>query len=235
MSRAARSDKLFQRRKFKTKATLERKSSQKEQFPRILIIPEGSKTEPKYFKALLCHLGFKAKAVRVEENSITCPLALAKMAFEVLAEDPDFDQIYVVFDRDGHGKYFNALDFLRRKRSKKVYYINSNPCFEFWFYLHVKNSDAPINSDEKNSAGKKMCEMLKGSCDVFKGYEKGNFEYALDFLLDNLQVARKNSQLIEDRLSERGEDLDTANPFTRMHQMLEKVEELLEGVSKVKK
>jgi hypothetical protein len=221
---ASRQDKLFQRRKAKTKGSLSRREANKDQFGRVLIVAEGSKTEPKYFKALLKHLGFKPRAGQIDENSHTCPLALAQRAVELLRRDPDFDLVFVVFDRDTHSKYFNAIDYLKNK-SKKIRYINSTPCFEFWFYLHIEKSGAPINAVGNKSAGERMVEKLKGCCEELSGYEKGTL-LALDYLMERLDYAVENSRQIESEIIERGDDPDASNPFTRVHKMVKKLRKM---------
>ena len=68
-----------------------------------------------------------------------------------------FEEVYVVFDRDDHGTYHNALaktDALHLKykneNKQKVAFksIVSVPCFELWLLLHFEDVYAPIHRNE---------------------------------------------------------------------------------------
>lgn len=68
-----------------------------------------------------------------------------------------FDQVYVVFDRDDHESYFDALRFaesldrnLRNEEGQPVSFraIASIPSFELWLLLHFEDALAPIHRDE---------------------------------------------------------------------------------------
>jgi len=95
---------------------------------RILIVCEGMKTEPNYFRS------FRVNA-RIEiEPASGNTLSLVRRA-EELAEGDTFDQIWCVFDRDSFppGNFNNAI-FAARAKGFRVAYTNE--AFELWYMLH---------------------------------------------------------------------------------------------------
>jgi RloB-like protein len=92
----------------------------------------------------------------------TAPLQVVRYAKE-LFENGDlhkgirpksFDQVYVVFDRDGHHTYFNALKVaesldgkLRNDDRQPVRFraVASIPNFELWLLLHYEDIHHPLH------------------------------------------------------------------------------------------
>lgn len=106
-------------------------------YDRILIVSEGSKTEPNCFSEI--HAAHRLQTAKVEVQ----PRAL--------------EQVYAVFDRDDHASYFDALDLaasldgkLRNDNKQPVIFkaIASVPSFELWLLLHYEGIQAPLHRDE---------------------------------------------------------------------------------------
>ena len=105
----------------------------------ILIVCEGEKTEPNYFKSL--RERFKSKTIKIEidEKSDSTPISVIKYAINKAEQNPEsYDIIYCVIDRDRHNDFAKALDKIpkTKKYGAKFYAILSVPCFEFWLLLH---------------------------------------------------------------------------------------------------
>jgi hypothetical protein len=137
---------------------LERKQGQRKSYDRILIVSEGSKTEPKYFNEIRCTYKLATTAVHICPSSGTDPLSVINYAEKLFKQgNPHkgiqpfaFDQVYAVFDRDEHSTYFEAIEKAesldkdynntkRRRRYAKFAAIPSIPNFEIWLLLHFKN------------------------------------------------------------------------------------------------
>ncbi len=136
---------------------------------RFLIICEGERTEPGYFK---CFPVPSKDIVIIGEGYNT--LSLVERAEELLQEhgsDEYTDQVWCVFDKDD----FPAEDFNNAIEKAKNYGFHvaySNQAFELWYLLHFGYYDAALHRDqyitkltdklgkkyEKNSAG--MYETL---------------------------------------------------------------------------
>jgi len=143
--------------------SLRRKAATRKSADRTLIICEGSKTEPQYLDEIREEQRLPTAYVHVlgapEGND---PLNVVKYAEKLfLHGDPHrkigkraFDQIVVVFDRDDHKTYHQALSHanqlhlamkndIKAKVSFEV--CASVPCFELWLLLHFEDVPAPLH------------------------------------------------------------------------------------------
>lgn len=196
---------------------LERKQACRARYDRILIVSEGSKTEPNYFREIRAAYRLHTANVQMRPcGSGTQPLQVVQYAKE-LFENGDrhkniqrraFEQIYAVFDRDDHDSYFDALDLaasldnkLRNDNRQPVSFkaIASVPSFELWVLLHYENIQAPIHRDE-------VMRRLKRR---IPGYEKGACgTFATTRAL--LETAKQRAQTLTARFDATGSDPYTA-------------------------
>ena len=100
----------------------------------FLIVCEGEKTEPDYFKAFRM-TSATVKAVGQAMNTMT----LVSKAISIREADQKrkkiYDQCWVVFDKDDFpAKDFNQAIVFAEKNGFRVAY--SNQAFEYWFLLH---------------------------------------------------------------------------------------------------
>lgn len=145
---------------------LERKLNRRASYDRILIVSEGSKTEPNYFREIRAAHRLQTANVEVRPSELgTSPIQVVHYAKE-LFENGDrhqyiqrraFEQVYAVFDRDDHDSYFDALNLaesldgkLRNDNKQPIAFkaIASVPSFELWLLLHYEDIRAPIHRDE---------------------------------------------------------------------------------------
>jgi len=100
------------------KKQLERKLGQRASYDRILIVSEGSKTEPNYFKDIRAAYRLQTANIEVQPSGFgTGPIQVVQYARSLFdsgdrhkqIQPRAFEQIYAVFDRDDHQKYFEAL------------------------------------------------------------------------------------------------------------------------------
>ncbi len=145
---------------------LARKQGRRDAYDRILIVSEGSKTEPNYFNEIRRFYRLHAANIQVcHSASGTSPLQVVEYARDLfLRGDPHtkigaraFDTIYAVFDRDDHQNYFAALDLAKKlnenhknddKRAVQFFSIASIPCFELWLLLHFEDINAPLHRND---------------------------------------------------------------------------------------
>lgn len=142
------------------------KEARRASYARILIVTEGSKTEPLYLEEIRAAYQLHSANVEVQPGRLgTAPIQVVSYAQRLFEEGDlhkgirprSFDQIYVVFDRDDHDSYFNALNRaqsldgkLRNDDKQPVSFkaIASIPSFELWLLLHYEDIQAPIRRDE---------------------------------------------------------------------------------------
>ena len=145
---------------------LERKLGRRAGYDRILIVTEGTKTEPNYFGEIRSHFRLHTANVGIYPGALgTDPLNVVEYARQLFVDGDRhkhiparaFDQVYAVFDRDNHASYHEALTraaqldgTLRNDNRQKVPFraVASVPNFEFWLLLHYENVQAPIHRDE---------------------------------------------------------------------------------------
>ena len=152
--------------KERQKKQLERKLSRRAGYDRILIVSEGSKTEPLYFNEIRTTHRLHTTNVKVRPSELgTAPIQVVRYAKELFEKgDPHkniqkraFEQVYAVFDRDDHDSYFDALQLaesldgrLRNDTRRSISFkaIASVPNFELWLLLHFEDIQAPLDRDE---------------------------------------------------------------------------------------
>jgi len=101
---------------------------------RFLIVCEGGKTEPNYFRK------FRVPQLVVQVEGLGMnTIGLVQRALE-LKEQDEYDQVWCVFDKDDFpDRNFNAAITLARRNGVKVAY--SNQSFELWYVLHFYYMD----------------------------------------------------------------------------------------------
>ncbi len=134
----------------------------------FLVVTEGEKTEPNYFKGLTAELPDHLVAVEIigeGANTISVVEAAIKKR-EVRKNEnllPNFDEVWVVFDKDDFpAKRFNGAIQLANNELIKLAY--SNEAFELWYILHFQYLDAAVNRT-------RYIEILKG---ILGNYQKNN-------------------------------------------------------------
>jgi hypothetical protein len=202
---------------------LERREAWRVSQDRILIVSEGSKTEPHYFKEIRAAYRLRTASVEVRFSELgTAPIQVVQYG-EQLFRDGDlhkgirprnFDQIYAVFDRDDHKSYFDALDLatslsgkLRNDNKQSVRFkaIPSIPNFELWLLLHYEDIQAPLHRDEVVARLKKY----------IPGYRKGD-KNAFSNTRDCLDAATRRAQA----LAERFDPYTGTDPYTAIFELV---------------
>lgn len=145
---------------------LERKLGRRASYDRILIVSEGSKTEPNYFKEIRAEYRLHSANIEVQPGALgTQPIQVVEYARELFEKGDShkgirprvFEQVYAVFDRDDHPTFHDALVRARAldgtlrndlKQSVKFVAIPSRPSFEFWLLLHFEDVRHLVHRDE---------------------------------------------------------------------------------------
>ena len=219
-------DKLFKKRKAKSKGALARRSSRFVEKRRVLVICEGQKTEPNYFRSLRSKLKLSTVDVEICGNCSSAPKRLVQFGIKELDKDDDYDVIFFVFDKDSHETYEHAIreiNKLQKDYNKKlILAITSVPCFEVWFLLHYEKYMTKHIGGRK-SAGKCVISDLKKK-DEFKHYDKGQNCFSL--LEARMEIAKLNSTYILERGIREGDDEHHINPSTKVHILIEILEQV---------
>ena len=153
----------------------------------FLIVCEGEKTEPDYFKAFRMTAA-TVKAVGQAMNTMT----LVSKAISIRDADKkrkkSYDQCWVVFDKDDFpAKDFNQAIQFAEKNGFRVAY--SNQAFEYWFLLHYNLYTGAIHRSQYKDMLTKLTGMPYSKSD---GY--GAVMYNL--LLSRQQQAIDNAETV---------------------------------------
>lgn len=204
----------MKKKKERRNTSFRRRVKQREPYDVILIVCEGSKTEPDYFKALKNKLRLSsANIIICGKECGTAPISIVDFALQKQKEWYAYDRIFCVFDKDQHKTYKAALDKIRSQPKRfKVEAITSVPCFELWILLHFTSTARPYQATGNRS----ICEQV--ICDLRKhipGYEKG-MNNVFELTYPSVDKAITRTELRERQCNEDGTD----NPSTKVHNLV---------------
>jgi hypothetical protein len=211
------SEDLFHKRKERTKAALQRKKARRDPLDVVLIVCEDEKAAPNYLTDLRSDLGLNPANVVITGDCGSSPDSVALYAIRRFDEEPDFDRIYCVFDRDQHNDYQKALDRIRAKKLRKsngqqalFRAITSVPCFEYWLLLHFGCHTAPFHPTPSRSPCEEVITRLKQG--PIHDYDKG-LRGVYDRTKSRLRQAGENAE----KAAKAAQAVGTDNPTTDLH------------------
>jgi len=125
----------------KTIEQLKRRKDFRSTRVRFLIVCEGAKTEPKYFKRFRVPRDV-IDVIGVGANTVS----LVEKAIELKSKN-SYEQVWCVFDRDSFPvqNFNNALALAGRNKIKVAY---SNEALELWYILHFNYHDGATSRDQ---------------------------------------------------------------------------------------
>ncbi|MFA6413057.1 MAG: RloB family protein [Syntrophales bacterium] len=182
---------------------------------RILIVCEGKKTEPNYFRNFPVNIDLVNLDVEGTGANTT---SLVQYAIDLKKDAMDrgktYNQTWCVFDRDSFpaGNFNNAFKLAKNNYIKIAY---SNQCFELWYLLHYNFYDASI--DRKAYARK--LTILMG-----KKYKK-NDKYMYYFLIEKQKIAISNAKKLRARYVICNPEKD--DPCTTIYLLVEALNEYI--------
>ena len=194
---------------------LERKRARRAGHDRILIVSEGSKTEPNYFNDIRQTYRLSTANIAVHPSGGgTAPTQVVHYARKIFEtghkniQRRSFERIYAVFDRDDHDSYFDALKLaesldgkLRNDDRRPVRFqaIASVPSFELWLLLHYEDIRAPVHRDN----------VMRRLETHIPGYDKGATD-VFDITRQHLSIATRRARALAAKFNARTEP----EPFT---------------------
>ena len=204
-------DNLFWKRKNKS---LKRKSRNRGKPPEsFLIVCEGGKTEPNYFKAFK----LSSASIRVEGlgmNTLSLVKETLKIIERVEKDGIHYDQVWCVFDKDDFPaqNFNNAIELANKKNIKVAY---SNEAFELWYLLHFHYYNSGVS---RNQYKVMLSKLLK-----FR-YEK-NDPTMYQKLLDKQSTAISNAEKLLKTYHPANPGKD--NPSTIVHHLVMELNKFL--------
>jgi RloB-like protein len=192
-----------------------RRGPVREPYDVVLVVCEGSKSEPNYLEGLRVARRLSSVNIRIVPPPSSDPTTIANFAIRELEVDAEFDRGYCVFDRDQHATFEVAIRRVARSkfgREGRLIAIPSTPCFEVWILLHYVSSTSAYVA----AGGMSACDrVIRDVQQHLPAYTKGH--RAVFAAL----AARLNQAVIHAHQLERHNCTTGAiNPATSMHHLV---------------
>lgn len=199
-----------------------RRENTRELLPQYyLIVCEGTKTEPLYFKGIKEKINTKyphhidvEEAINIQiEGEGTNTLSLLKRAKKYVANNPNhYSHVWLVYDQDDFPKdNFDNTEFSAESLSNDniQYHVAwSNQCIEIWFLLHFQDLYSDLDREMYNDLLKEHFVYEKNLPDIFEILcDKGSLETAI-------RRAEKLYQDYDERVPSK------MSPATRVHELV---------------
>ncbi len=214
------SNKLFHKRQAKAASDLQRRQAARKAYPKILIVCEGAKTEPNYFREVVDHYELSTANVTISGEGGSAPKKVFEHGIKLFQQEKknypqnSFDRVYFVFDKEQHETYQATLDKIKVSKPQNTFFaITSIPCFEFWLLLHFEYTTQPFKQIGKTSSGKALLSALQKHLPNYKKNSNGIFRC----LFPRLGSAMQNAKLVNAHAQREKSD----NPSTQIHVLLE--------------
>lgn len=197
----------------------ERQEGSKEPRKSILIVSEGSKTEPIYFNSLRKNLQLSMVEVKVV-GAGAAPITVVNRAIELRDERKRqaktsggrvaYEVVYCVVDVEAP-KAESLSRAVDKARGNKLEVILSNPCFEYWYILHFRKTSAPFNTSQaaKSALKREHPAYCESDTTIF------------DVVYPMTAEAIKRSKEVLREQHDNAEDLSDRNPSTHVHKIVE--------------
>jgi hypothetical protein len=151
----------------------QKSNSKKELVAYFLIVCEGEKTEPNYFKSFPKKIGKIVYDIEFDGGGIST-LKVVEKAIELRDKSKQkYDRVWAVFDRDSFkSNSFNSA--ILKANSNGIECAWSNEAFELWYLLHFHNRTTSMKrEDYKKAIELAINAKIKNKKNQFK-YEKNN-------------------------------------------------------------
>jgi hypothetical protein len=182
---------------------------------RILILCEGEKTEPNYFRKF--PLNIELVEIHVEgtgANTLSLVEEAISRGQNAANDGRPYNQVWCVFDRDSFppGNFNRAFKMADENRIRIAY---SNQCFELWYLLHYHFNDAAI---ERQKYARRLAKYIG------RKYFK-NDENMYDLLKERQHDAIQNAKKLLSRYHPCNPEKD--DPSTTVHILVETLNEFI--------
>jgi hypothetical protein len=118
----------------------------------FLIVCEGSKTEPNYFKSFPKEIGGVVYDVKLGGDGGINTLGVVEKAIELRDNSSQqYDRVWAVFDKDSFpANHFNSA--IQKAKANDIHCAWSNEAFELWYLLHFHDRITAMSRTEYERA-----------------------------------------------------------------------------------
>ena len=155
-------DDLFKKRRLQRKKR--RHEYKKPRANSYLIVTEGTKTEPNYFKGIKAiieeNLGgnvdiYESPTIEIQGRGCSTFTLLNETDRIINKSTIIYQNVWLVFDKDDFDDFDTAIAAAQEKGYKVAW---SNQCFEYWLYLHFHYTDVALHRTDWET---KLGEVFK--------------------------------------------------------------------------
>ena len=198
-----------------------RRGAKRESYDRVLIVCEGTRTEPLYFRELADHYRLGTANIVVVGYGAD-PHTVVREAKQLRQQEKQrgekYDTVYCVFDHDEHAAFDVASNDAATSGLKLA---RSWPCFEFWLLLHFIYSRSPYTRVDGRSPCDNCIRDLRRHLPEYEKAARGMFQ-SLEGLLED---AKRNAKQAIADVNETGE----RNPSTEVHELVGYLQSIKDG------
>jgi len=189
-----------------------RREATKELFYSFLIVSEGIRTEPEYFR----HFTSRRSRVQVigEDRSTK---KLVEKAMRIRDLDT-FDFKWLVFDKDDNQDFNEAIQFAEGNGFKCAW---SNESFELWFCLHFINLTSAVSRRQYVEI---LEREIKKVVPNFTYSKSGDVMYDILRNYGDEKAAKDRARKLREQYS--GADYASQNPCTTVDILVDKLEKI---------
>ena len=218
MARVIKIDNALQKKFSQNKQKSNRK---KELVAYFLIVCEGEKTEPNYFKNFPKKIGKIVYDIEFDGGGIST-LKVVEKAIELRDRSKQkYDRVWAVFDRDSFkSNSFNSA--ILKADSNGIECAWSNEAFELWYLLHFQNRTTSMKrEDYKKAIELALNAKIRNKKKQFK-YEKNSLNmYSILKKYGNQSQAIKWAENLNDNFV--GTKFSEFNPATQVFKLVEEL------------
>lgn len=191
-------------------ASFKRKKGFRTLRQRILIVCEGEKTEPNYFRAFRVSSSVLISVMGMGANTESFVRRAVDEKAKVARTPEAFDQVWCVFERDSFpAQNFNNAFSVANANNIKIAY--SNEAFELWYLLHFSYMQSALT---RQQYVERLSEWLE------KPYQK-NSKDMYQTLLGKQPDALRNAIRLLNSFNPRNPVSN--NPSTTVHLLVEEL------------
>jgi hypothetical protein len=198
-----------------------KKQNSREIVAYFLIVCEGEKTEPNYFKSFPKKIGKVVYDIQFDGGGINT-LKVVEKAIELRDNSKQkYDRVWAVFDRDSFpANSFNSA--ILKAKANGIECAWSNQAFELWYLLHFHNRITPMHRDDyKKALETAINEKINNKKHPFK-YKKNDLNMFTTLnKYGNQEQAIKRAKDLNDKYH--GENFANFNPSTQVFKLVEEL------------
>jgi hypothetical protein len=204
----------------KKRFQFKKEKKSKELVAYFLIVCEGEKTEPNYFKAFPKQVGKLVYDIQFEGGGIST-LKVVEKAIELRdTTKQKYDRVWAVFDKDS----FKSTAFnnaILKAKANNIECAWSNQAFELWYLLHFHTRITAMDREEYKKAIEAAInsKLLKGKRFSYKKNDTNM--YSLLNKVGNQEMAIRWAKELNNEMI--GEAFANYNPATQVFKLVEEL------------